>query len=117
MPPRFDFSQGFCERGLGAEPISVGQTEKPAEAQVGVGRDGATARDDFADSLRRNADFLGQAVLRDAERNKKFLFQQFAGGYWLKIAHDYFLTRRVINGQRKSSFSAWPVKDSFALAT
>ena len=46
---------------LRAQPIAVGKTEKPAQAQIGVGRDGPPAGHDLADALGRDANFLGQA--------------------------------------------------------
>ena len=63
---------------LGVQPIAVGKAEKAAEAQVGVGGDGALAGDDVADALRRHADFLGQPVLADAHRLQEFLQQKLA---------------------------------------
>jgi hypothetical protein len=43
---------------LGTQPVSVGKTEEPAQAQVGVGGYGALARHDVTDALRRCADLL-----------------------------------------------------------
>ena len=38
---------------LGAQPVAVGKAEKPAQAQVSVGGDGAFAGHDVADALRK----------------------------------------------------------------
>jgi hypothetical protein len=66
--------------GLGAEPVAVGEGEETAEAEVGVGRHRAAAGDDFADPLGGDADFLGEAILGEAEGEEEFLAEELAGG-------------------------------------
>ena len=95
--PRSDLGQrprqgGFgdlnVERDLRAQPIAVREAEEAAEAEVGIGGDGAFAGDDFADPLRGNADLFGEAILRDAHWEEKLLEQQFARRNGLELGHD-----------------------------
>ena len=65
-------------RGLGAEPISVGQTEKPAESQIGIGRYRPLSRNDAPDPLCRYAGFLGEPVLADTHGFQEFLKEELA---------------------------------------
>src|SRR5665647_1674080 len=64
---------------LGTQPVAVGKAEEAAQAQVGVGGHGTPAGDDLADALRGHTDLLGEAILREAHRQKKLLAQQLAG--------------------------------------
>jgi hypothetical protein len=72
---------------LGAEPVAVRKAEKPAQPQVGVGRNGAFASHDVADTLRRHTDLFRQSVLADPHRPQKFFHQEFAGRYGFELAH------------------------------
>jgi hypothetical protein len=67
------------------------EPEEPAEAQVRDRGDGAAAGDDLADALGRNADFAGQPVLRDAQRQEKLLAQQLSGRHGLEAGHASLL--------------------------
>jgi hypothetical protein len=73
---------------LGAQPIAVGQPQKPAQAQIGVGGDGTLARDDIPDPLGRHADFLSQPILADPHGLEEFLQQQFSGSHGREFAHE-----------------------------
>src|SRR3546814_2948697 len=53
---------------LAAQPVAVGEAEVAAQAQVGIGGDGALAGNDVADTLRRDIDVLGEAIAGDAPR-------------------------------------------------
>ncbi len=55
-------------------------TEEDAQAGGGIGGDAGLAGDDFADAALRHANFLGQPLLRHAQRFEKFFQQDFAGG-------------------------------------
>jgi hypothetical protein len=66
------------ETRLAAQPIALGQIEKFAQAQIGVGGDTAPPGNDFADALRRDADLFGQPVVADAHRFQKIIMQDLA---------------------------------------
>jgi hypothetical protein len=92
--PRSDLRQGLGEgffRHLGVigrlrpQPIAVGKTEEPAQAQVGIRRDGTLAPHDLTDPLGGHTDFLGEAVLREAHRDQELFAQQLAGRQGLSL--------------------------------
>ncbi len=73
--PRSDFYQFRTDcalsdfsviSGLSAEPIAVGQTEKSAEPQISISGYAAFSRDNIANTLGRNTDFLREAILANA---------------------------------------------------
>jgi hypothetical protein len=72
---------------LGSEPVTVGQAEEPAQAEVGIGCDGSLAGYDLANPLRGNADLSGEAVLRDGHRDEKLFTQQLARRYRYEFLH------------------------------
>ena len=74
--------------GLGAQPVAGGEPEEAAEAQVGVGGDGAAAGDDLAYALGGDTDLFGQAVLGQAHREQELVKEQFAGGYGFEFGHS-----------------------------
>ena len=73
------FGNGSVIRDLPAQPPTVAEAEVAAEPKVSVCRDGALARDDFADPLCRYADVFGEAVLRKAKWLEEFFFKHLAG--------------------------------------
>jgi len=91
-------------RSLGPEPVAGTQAKKSAEPQIGVGRHGALAGDDFADARSRNVDRLGQSVLADAQGLQELLIQQFPGcdgresihGERSVIVNDFNVFRAII---------------------
>jgi hypothetical protein len=83
---------------LGTEPVAVRKAEKSAQAQIGVGSNGAFASHDVADTLRRHADFFRQPVPADPHRPQKFFQQEFAGRYRLEFAHYHSPSVIVVFG-------------------
>ena len=75
------FGDGCVIGGLPAQPPPITQAEVAAKSKVGVSRDSALARDDFTNSLRRNSDVLGEAVLRQAKRLEELFVEHLAGRY------------------------------------
>src|SRR3546814_4878518 len=64
---------------LAAQPVAVGEAEVAAQAQVGIGGDGALAGNDVADTLRRDIDVLGEAIAGDAHRLHEVMQQDLTG--------------------------------------
>lgn len=75
------FGKGCVIGDLPAQPPSVTQTKVAAKPKVRVSRDGALARDNFTNALRRNADVFGEAVLCEAKRLEKLFFKHLTGRY------------------------------------
>ena len=67
--------------GLRAKPVSVGQTEKSAQPQIGIRRYRPFSTDNLADALGRYADFLGQPILAQPHGFQEFFRQDFSWGY------------------------------------
>jgi hypothetical protein len=74
-------------RSLRTKPISVGQAKETAETKISVSRDGPPAGHNVSDALRRDRNFLGQAVLRDAHGLQELLRKKFTGGDGAELAH------------------------------
>src|SRR3546814_8330670 len=64
---------------LAAQPVAVGEAEVAAQAQVGIGGDGALTGNDVADTLRRDIDVLGEAIAGDAHRLHEVMQQDLTG--------------------------------------
>ena len=71
---------------LKVQPEIGGCAECPPDAQCRIGRDCATAMNDFIDAARRHVDRLCQAVLADFQFLKKFR-QVLAGMNGLDVGH------------------------------
>jgi len=79
--------------GLEIEPVSRVDLEEPAEACGGVGGDGTSAGEDFAQAALRNASGLGGRELRDAQGLKELVAQDVAGvGEGGGFGHGRFLS-------------------------
>jgi len=63
--------------GLQVQPHLGWPSEVAFEPEGGIHREGTFAFHDFIDPLRRDADVLGNAVFRNAERNQKALAKDF----------------------------------------
>ena len=85
----------------------VVEAEKAAQAQIGIGCHGTPAGDDFADTLCRNADFLGEAILGDAHGFKKLLQKEFARGDRVEFGH-----MNALNGSPRSPRPQRPMPTS-----
>lgn len=67
------------KRGLEVEPVAGVDPEEAAQPRGGVGRDRATAGEDFAEAALRDAGGLGCRQLGDAHRHEKLIVQDDAG--------------------------------------
>ena len=63
---------------LHIEPEPFGRAEVASQAEGGIRADGTGAVYDLVDATRGDADVLGQAVLREAERLEKVVREDFA---------------------------------------
>ena len=77
-----------------SKPIAVGEPKKSAEPKIGVGGNRALPSGDNSNTLRWNADLLGQPVLRKAHGNKELVAKQFAGCDWLQSGHGLIIVIR-----------------------
>ena len=73
------FGNGRVISDLPPQPPPVAQAEVAAKPKVGVRRDGALARDDFANPLWRNTDVFCKAVFREPQRLEELFFKHLAG--------------------------------------
>jgi hypothetical protein len=78
---RFSASSGVVV-GLKSAPETFAHAEEGGQTQAGVHGHAPLSRHDFADAPLGHANFLGQAVLADAQRLEKFFQQNFA---WMGI--------------------------------
>lgn len=95
--PRFDFLEHSAQCGLGhfgvirrlgAQPITGREAQEAAKSQVGIRRDCAPPGNDFADALRGDANLLGEAILREPERDEKLLAEEFTRRHGFQFLHE-----------------------------
>jgi hypothetical protein len=73
---------------LSAQPVSIGESKKPAETQISIGGDGALTSDDLCDTLGRHADLFSEPVPANSHWPEELFQEQFTWRYGFKLSHD-----------------------------